>query len=122
MGASSSNFRPSWAKKTYDARLITWGKQLLVTYACTSCVFSISPLTVTAEPTADGGMRNLRVWATGRNTYQHWPWLAGRNQAVFVYAPDGTGFPQNHSSEQGAEIADNVPRAKRALMRRRQVE
>jgi hypothetical protein len=41
---------------------------VLVTYACSSCVFSVSPLRFDAQPTADGGLTKLRVWATSRHT------------------------------------------------------
>ena len=33
-------------------------------------VFSLSPLRLTAEVTSDGGLRELRAWATNRMTYQ----------------------------------------------------
>ena len=76
---------PPWAKQTFDARLLNFDGELLVTYACVSCVFSVSTLRVTATPTEDGGLRSLRVWASDRFTYQHAPWLAGRNQALFLH-------------------------------------
>ena len=83
-------FAPPWAKQTYDARLLNLdGDGLLVTYACSSCVFSVSPMQLTAETTADGGVAELRAWATDRATYQHHRWLAGRNQALFVHVPHG---------------------------------
>jgi len=90
IAGDSDAFPPVWAKQTYDARLLHVDGELLVTYACSSCVWSLSPLRVTAEPTADGGFRQLRAWATDRVTYQHWPWLAGRNQALFLHEPPKT--------------------------------
>ena len=86
-GVADHDFLPPWAKQTYDARLLAVDGELLVTYACAACVFSISPLRLTAEPTPDGGLTQLRAWTTDRLTYQHAPWLAGRNQALFVYSP-----------------------------------
>ena len=80
---------PPFAKQTFDARLLHLNGELLVTYACSSCVFSMSTLRATADATPDGGLTRLRIWATERFTYQHAPWLAGRNQALFVYPPLG---------------------------------
>ena len=82
-GSADHAFAPSWAKQTYDARLFAMPSGLLITYACSSCVFSVSTLRVTADPTPSGGIINLRAWSTDRWTYQRFPWLAGRNQALF---------------------------------------
>ena len=101
-GSADHDFLPSWAKQTFDARLLHADGGLLVTYACSSCAFSLSPLRITAEPTADGGLRQLRVWASDRFTYQKHPWIAGRNQALFLYDAHAAG---------GAVAASSVPPA-----------
>ena len=82
---ASDVFEPVWAKQTFDARLLNYQGDIMVTYACPSCVFSVSPLRITGDVTADGGIHRLRVWAFDRLTYERWPWLAGRNQALFVH-------------------------------------
>ena len=89
LGAADHAFAPSWAKQTYDARLFAVPNGLLITYACSSCVFSVSPVRITADVAPDGGITNLRAWSTARITYQRFPWLAGRNQALFSYPPSG---------------------------------
>ena len=90
VGNSTDNFMPPpFAKQTYDARLLAYDGELLTTYACSSCVFSLSTLRVTAVTTSDGGLTKLRAWANMRLTYQaaHFSWLAGRNQALFLHPP-----------------------------------
>ena len=95
---SSDAFAPAWTKQTFDARLLNIGGELLVTYACSSCVFSLSPIRITADAArASGQLRGLRAWATDRKTYQFSPWLAGRNQALFVHVPP--------SSQHGVPLA-----------------
>ena len=89
LGAADHAFAPSWAKQTYDARLFAVPNGLVMTYACSSCVFSVSPVRITADVAPDGGITNLRAWSTARITYQRFPWLAGRNQALFSYPPSG---------------------------------
>ena len=101
-------FPPVWAKQTYDARLLHLDGELLVTYACPSCVFSISPVRITAEPTPDG-LHSLRAWATDRITYQYWPWLAGRNQALFAYDP----LVQSTAREEANKDSEEANNARR---------
>ena len=67
---SADAFRPPWSKRTFDARLLPVGGagELVVTYACSSCKFSLSPLQLTATPTTDGGLAQLRAWCNTRHT------------------------------------------------------
>ena len=60
-GASDHSFLPSWAKQTFDARIFNVAGGLVVTYACPACLFSLSPLRFSAQPTADGGVSQLRA-------------------------------------------------------------
>ena len=80
---SADSFPPPWAKTVYDVRLVDFDGHLFVTYVCRRCVFSIAHLQVTATPTADGGLRMLRVWQSHRFTSSV-AWAQGRNQAMFV--------------------------------------
>jgi hypothetical protein len=91
---SADAFDPPWTKQTFDARVLNIDGRFFVTYACSSCVFSLSPMRLTAEATADGGVTKLRAWATHRVTYEQPQnrWLGGRNQALFVYP---TGVAEN---------------------------
>jgi len=86
VAGAADSFQPPWAKQIFDARLLNVHGELLVTYACSGCAFSLSPLRLTAEPTADGGLRQLRAWAPRRIPFQgSGKWLSGRNQALFMY-------------------------------------
>jgi len=86
-GASDHSFLPSWAKQTFDARIFNVAGGLVVTYACPACLFSLSPLRFSAQPTADGGVSQLRAWAPHRITYPSVKWTNGRNQVLFTYRP-----------------------------------
>lgn len=81
---STDAFDPPWAQPTVDARLLNLdGRHLLVTYICKACDFSVSQLSLTAEPTPDGGLRRLRAWCPKRAVSKA-SWLRGRNQALFA--------------------------------------
>jgi hypothetical protein len=79
----SDGFLPPWGKPAYDTRLLNLdGERLFATSNCKACTFSIAQLEVTATPTADGGLRDLRVWS--RHRIRAFPaWAQGRNQALF---------------------------------------
>ena len=83
---SADRFLPPWAKAVYDVRVVAMGDQLFVSYVCRRCDFSIAQLQLTAVPAADGGLRELRAWQSGRYSSGE-RWAQGRNQALFVAAP-----------------------------------
>jgi hypothetical protein len=84
---SADAFDPPWQRPTYDARLLHFDTEhLLVTYACSGCAFSVSDLSITAKARADGRLEEMRAWARTRHAFPGLPWLAGRNQALFVHS------------------------------------
>ena len=79
----SGGYAPPWAQQVYDVRLLNLdGRQLFATYNCVACKFSVSQVHLTRMVTADGGLTNLRSWASQRRVF-HEGWLQGRNQALF---------------------------------------
>ncbi|KAL1496063.1 hypothetical protein AB1Y20_014691 [Prymnesium parvum] len=87
---AAGGFAPPWAKAVYDVRLVELDGRLFATYVCRRCTFSVASLQVTAEPTATGGLRALRVWQSRRFTSAQ-PWAQGRNQALFAAARRAAG-------------------------------
>ena len=80
----SDGYAPPWAQQVYDMRLLNvGGKHLFATYNCVACKFSISKVHLTRQLTADGGLKELRSWASYRHSVLD-DWLQGRNQALFV--------------------------------------
>lgn len=81
--AGSFNNTPPFQRPIHDLRLFTYDHHLFATYNCISCHFSVSLVQLTARRTHDGGLAELRAWATQRTTSSE-SWLAGRNQALFA--------------------------------------
>ena len=75
-------FPPSWGHAVYDVRLINVDGRIFATYVCHGCIFGLLLLHITAEATADGGLRSLRAWRSQRFV-SNVEWARGRNQAVF---------------------------------------
>ena len=75
-------FPPSWGHAVYDVRLINVDGRIFATYVCHGCNFGLLLLHITAEATADGGLRSLRAWRSQRFV-SNVQWARGRNQAVF---------------------------------------
>ena len=80
---ASDRFPPPWAKAVYDVRIVSIAERLFVSYVCRRCDFSVAQLQVTAEHTADGGLRSMRAWQSRRYSSTE-SWAQGRNQALFV--------------------------------------
>mmetsp|Transcript_50193 Transcript_50193/g.167729 ORF Transcript_50193/g.167729 Transcript_50193/m.167729 type:complete len:517 (+) Transcript_50193:41-1591(+) len=82
----SDGYLPPWVKPSYDTRLLNIDGRLFATTTCMACHFMVALVQVTATVTSDGGVVELRAWASKR-----WPskdvWAQGRNQAIFA-APD----------------------------------
>ena len=91
VGAADS-FPPPWAKAVYDVRVVGIRGRLFVSYVCRRCDFSVAHLQLTAVPTADGGLRELRAWQSQRYGSRA-AWAQGRNQALFV-ASAARGLPE----------------------------
>lgn len=75
-------FPPSWGHAVFDVRLINVDGRIFATYVCHGCNFGLLLLHITAEATADGGLRSLRAWRSQRFV-SNVEWARGRNQAVF---------------------------------------
>lgn len=135
---AADGFAPPWSKPLYDARLFSLRvaagdgcpppvpgqpgcgtRRLLITYNCKACHFSVSHLQLTAQPTADGGLRSLRAWAEHRlvPAKQQAPWLQGRNQALF--SVPATPTVRAHSTRAGIWRTTRSERLGRRLRRRR---
>ena len=80
---AADRFSPPWSKAVYDMRIVSINDHLFVSFVCRKCAFSIAQLQLTAEGTADGGLRALRAWQSRRFSTLT-PWAQGRNQALFV--------------------------------------
>ena len=89
---AADGFPPPWNQPVYDARLFSLSGQLMITYNCMGCDFSVSHLQITARPTPDGGLHELRAWNEHRlvlpmqinGVRTSNDWLKGRNQALFA--------------------------------------
>ena len=90
---AADGFPPPWNQPVYDARLFSLSGQLMITYNCNGCEFSVSHLQITARPTPDGGLHELRAWNEHRLVLPMKingvritsnDWLKGRNQALFA--------------------------------------
>ena len=72
------------ATAAYDTRLLNLdGKQIFATTNCKACTFMVGKIEIAGTPTEDGGLANLRVWASSRMR-AFLPWAQGRNQALFA--------------------------------------
>ena len=60
---ASDGFDPPTAKSVWDARIVNVDEQLLVSYACAACSFSLSNLVLTGSARSNGGLSQLRAWA-----------------------------------------------------------
>jgi hypothetical protein len=80
---AADGYAPPWSNQVFDTRLLNYNGRLLATYVCHACDFSISTVEVTGVETPDGGLGQLRSWASGRLKV-HPQWVQGRNQALFV--------------------------------------
>ena len=86
---SSDAFAPPWSAHAIDARLFNLDdSHVVVTFirSCHSrqpCHFGVSQLQLTATPTPDGGLAQLRAWAYPTYRSAH-AWAQGRNQALFA--------------------------------------
>ena len=79
----ADGFAPFHAAPVYDIRLMTYRGQLLATMVVPSGEsLTLVQLQLTATPTADGGVTQLRAWASSR-LLSMVPWAVGRNQALF---------------------------------------
>ncbi|KAL1493496.1 hypothetical protein AB1Y20_017201 [Prymnesium parvum] len=80
---AADGFAPPWANQVYDTRLLYVADELLATYNCAFCLFSLSHLLVTATDDASGRPTHMRAWARLRLSFRE-AWVQGRNQALFV--------------------------------------
>jgi hypothetical protein len=84
----ADGFNPVYVSPVFDVRLFSYRGHLFATAVVPVgfdeplCVIHVQ---VTATPTADGGLTQLRVWASRRISSQT-PWALGRNQAFFSSA------------------------------------
>jgi hypothetical protein len=109
-GASGA-FPPPWSAHSIDARLFDLegdgaSGRLFVTvlrscHAHQPCHFALSQLQLTARPTADGGLTELRAWAYPSVASDE-PWAQGRNQALFSMAVGGDTSSAGSSGREGA--------------------
>lgn len=81
---TSDAFAPTWSKPVFDVRLFDWDGHIFATSVCPHyrCPFVVAHVLLTAEQTADGGLRSLRAWQSEKLTAQP-AWARGRNQALF---------------------------------------
>ena len=85
---SAGAFPPPWSAHAIDTRLHSFdGTHLLATFvrschARQPCSFGVSQLHVTAEPTPDGGLEQMRAWVHPTITSTA-SWAQGRSQALF---------------------------------------
>ena len=89
---ASDGFDPPTAKSVWDARVVNVGEQLLVSYACAACSFSLSNLVLTGSARSNGGLSQLRAWAVRWRAYPE-AWAQGRSQALFVAPSPDAGSP-----------------------------
>jgi len=89
-GAHGGYDTPPWGKPAYDTRLLLLDdEELFATTNCKACTFMVAKLEVTALAAADGGLRELRVWAPYRvRSFSRW--MQGRNQALFAGPSDAS--------------------------------
>lgn len=79
----ADGFAPVHEAPVYDVRLLSYRGQLLATCIVPAGdALSVVHLQLTATPTASGGLRELRAWASSRLVSAQ-TWLLGRNQALF---------------------------------------
>ena len=87
----ADGFSPAHPSPVYDIRLLTYRSQLFASFVVTGDVHSTAlnliHVQVTARPTADGGLTQLRAWSSHRISSAT-EWAVGRNQALFA-SPDG---------------------------------
>lgn len=87
----ADGFSPAHPSPVYDIRLFTYRSQLFASFVVTGAVQSTAlnliHVQVTARPTADGGLTQLRAWSSHRISSAT-EWAVGRNQALFA-SPDG---------------------------------
>ena len=83
----ANGFAPVHSNPVYDVRLMWHRKRLLATAIvplgdARPSTLSLVHVQVTAKPTADGGLNELRAWSS-RRVVSTVPWVLGRNQALF---------------------------------------
>ena len=79
----ADGFAPVHTAPVFDVRLISYRGQLLATMVVPSGeALTLAQLQLTATPTANGGVTQLRAWASSR-LLSTVPWALGRNQALF---------------------------------------
>ena len=84
----SDGFPPVYASPVFDVRLLYYRGNLFATAVVpvgNSEPFCLVQLQMTATPTDDGGLTQLRVWASHRISSTT-SWALGRNQALFSSA------------------------------------
>ena len=91
---SSDGFAPTWSKPIFDVRLFDFDGHIFATSVCPHyrCPFVVAHVQITAEQTADGGLRSLRAWQSEKMTARD-AWARGRNQALFR-AQEASGQPE----------------------------
>ena len=81
----SDDFPAVYTSPVFDVRLLYYRGNLFATVVVPVGIaepFCLVHLQVTAVPTVDGGLTQLRVWGSNRISSTT-PWALGRNQALF---------------------------------------